>query len=72
VYHQDQDGPAASCAPSSAPHPHVPVKVVSEMLGHSSIAITLDVYAHVLPEMQPEAVRTMQRLLGEQVPLKSG
>ena len=29
----------------------VPVKVVSEMLGHSSISITLDLYAHVLPEM---------------------
>jgi integrase len=43
----------------------VPVKVVSEMLGHSSIAITLDVYAHVLPEMQRQAVQTMQRLLGE-------
>jgi integrase len=43
----------------------VPVKVVSEMLGHSSIAITLDVYAHVLPEMQRDAVNTLQRLLGE-------
>ena len=24
-------------------------KVVSEMLGHSNIAITLDIYSHVLP-----------------------
>jgi hypothetical protein len=27
----------------------VPVKVVSEMLGHASVAFTLQTYAHVLP-----------------------
>jgi integrase len=26
-------------------------KIVSEMLGHSSIAITLDAYSHVMPGM---------------------
>jgi integrase len=26
-------------------------KVVSEMLGHSSISITLDIYSHLLPDM---------------------
>jgi integrase len=26
-------------------------KVVSEMLGHATIAITLDTYSHVLPDM---------------------
>ena len=30
-------------------------KVVQEMLGHSSIAITLDIYSHVVPSMQEEA-----------------
>lgn len=30
-------------------------KVVQEMLGHSSIAITLDIYSHVVPGMQEEA-----------------
>src|SRR5215203_7493048 len=30
-------------------------KIVSEMLGHSSIAITLDTYSHVLPTMQESA-----------------
>lgn len=30
-------------------------KVVSERLGHSSVAFTLDTYAHVMPGMQPEA-----------------
>lgn len=33
----------------------VNVKVVSERLGHGSIVITLDTYAHVLPSMQKEA-----------------
>jgi integrase len=39
-------------------------KVVSEMLGHSSVAITLDRYSHVLPTMQEEAARRMDRVLG--------
>ncbi len=34
-------------------------KIVQEMLGHSTIAITLDTYSHVLPNMQGEAVRAM-------------
>ena len=33
----------------------VPVKVVSEMLGHSSPTITLSIYAHTLPGMAEEA-----------------
>jgi hypothetical protein len=35
----------------------VPLKVVSEILGHSSIAITGDVYGHVSPDVSPDAVR---------------
>jgi integrase len=42
----------------------VPVKVVSEMLGHSSVTITLTTYAHVLPAMQQSAVAVMTGLLG--------
>ncbi len=42
----------------------VPLKVVSELLGHSSVAITADIYAHVLPEMQQEVVRKMDDLYG--------
>jgi integrase len=30
-------------------------KIVSEMLGHTTIAITLDTYSHVLPTMQDSA-----------------
>jgi integrase len=41
----------------------VNVKVVSEMLGHSSVAITLRIYAHVLPHMQQAAVSVMDGLL---------
>jgi integrase len=35
-------------------------KVVSEMLGHATIAITLDTYRHVLPNMQHSAVAAME------------
>lgn len=38
-------------------------KVVSEMLGHASIAITLDLYSHVLPDMQREAVKAIASVL---------
>ncbi|MBA2326573.1 MAG: tyrosine-type recombinase/integrase [Actinobacteria bacterium] len=41
-------------------HAEVHPKVVQEMLGHSSIAITLDIYSHVVPGMQEEAARRMQ------------
>jgi integrase len=40
------------------------IKVVSERLGHASVNITLQVYAHVLPGMQKRAADTMQKLLG--------
>ncbi len=38
-------------------------KIVSEMLGHASIAITLDTYSHVLPDMQDSAVRALEDAL---------
>jgi integrase len=37
-------------------------KVVSERLGHASIGITLDVYSHVLPSMQAEAVQALDHV----------
>jgi integrase len=40
-----------------------PVKAVSEMLGHSSVGITLDTYSHELPDMQLEAARVMDEAL---------
>lgn len=38
-------------------------KIVQEMLGHSTISITLDTYSHVLPNMQKEAVKAMKDLV---------
>ena len=38
-------------------------KVASEMLGHSSVMLTLDVYSHVLEGMQAEAAATMERIV---------
>lgn len=39
------------------------VKVVSERLGHASVQLTLDHYAHVLPGMQARATETLGALL---------
>jgi integrase len=38
-------------------------KVVSEMLGHSSISLTLDVYSHVIPGMGDVAALAMEDAL---------
>ncbi len=40
-------------------------KVVSERLGHSRTAVTLDVYSHVMPSLQRDAADLLDRLLGE-------
>jgi hypothetical protein len=40
-------------------HPNL----VQELLGHSSIALTPDVYSHVMPSMHDEAANTMDRIL---------
>jgi integrase len=39
-------------------------KVVAEMLGHATVAITLDIYSHVTPDMQREAAKLMTAFLG--------
>jgi integrase len=51
---------AATLLLSRGVHP----KVVAEMLGHATISITLDTYSHVLPDMQREAARAMETVLG--------
>jgi integrase len=38
-------------------------KVVSEMLGHASVSITLDIYSHLLPDMQEKAARALEDAL---------
>ena len=50
---------AATLMLSRGVHP----KIVSEMLGHANIAITLDLYSHVTPTMQREAASAMDSLL---------
>jgi integrase len=40
-----------------------PVKVVSETLGHASVRVTLDLYAHVLDEQRAEVAERMDDLL---------
>jgi integrase len=40
-------------------------KVISERLGHSRVAFTLDVYSHLLPGMQEEAARKTDSVLRE-------
>jgi integrase len=42
-------------------------KIVSELLGHSQVGITLDLYSHVTATMQQEAVRAFEGLLGSQL-----
>lgn len=40
-------------------------KLVQELLGHSSIDITMDIYSHVLPSMQQDLVEKWEDFLGE-------
>ena len=41
----------------------VPAKVVSDRLGHASVAFTLDTYAHVLPDQQRQAADLIDSVL---------
>ncbi len=38
-------------------------KIVQELLGHSTISITMDIYSHMLPGMQQEAVKKLDQAL---------
>jgi len=39
-------------------------KIVSEMLGHKEVHITLDRYSHALPTLQAEAMGRLDVILG--------
>jgi integrase len=39
-------------------------KIVSEALGHASVAFTLDVYSHVVPSMGSHVAAAMEEALG--------
>lgn len=43
----------------------VPDKVISEALGHSSIAVTMDIYSHVLPGLQERYASAVGDLLAQ-------
>jgi integrase len=38
-------------------------KVVAERLGHASTTMTMDVYSHVLPDMQQHAAERLEAVL---------
>lgn len=38
-------------------------KIVQELLGHSSIKVTLDLYSHMMPNMHGEAASALEKLL---------
>jgi integrase len=38
-------------------------KIAQEILGHSTISITLDTYSHLLPNMQNKAVSAMEEII---------
>jgi integrase len=46
----------------------IPLKVVSERLGHARASTTLDIYSHLLPGMQEEAARRVDELFGGELP----
>jgi integrase len=50
---------AATLLLSAGVHP----KVVQEILGHSQISITMDIYSHVLPNMQQDAMSKLDTLI---------
>lgn len=42
---------------------NIPAKIASERLGHSTVGITLDLYSHVINEMQEEAANKLDDML---------
>ncbi|MFD8289155.1 tyrosine-type recombinase/integrase [Streptomyces lavendulae] len=46
----------------------VPPRAVVEVLGHSQIAVTMNVYAHVVQDTQREAMGHMDRMPGRRRP----
>lgn len=52
---------AATILLSMEVHP----KVVQELLGHNQISMTMDIYSHVLPTMQKDAVNKLNNALQE-------
>jgi integrase len=45
---------------------NVPARIVMEVLGHSQLSMTTDLYSHVMPTALREAASAMDRALGQQ------
>ncbi len=43
-------------------------RVVMDVLGHSQIALTMNTYTHVLPQLRREAAERMEALIAEREP----
>jgi integrase len=52
---------AASLLLAQGVHP----RAIMELLGHSSITVTMNVYGHVMPAMMREAAEKMDMILGQ-------
>ena len=42
----------------------IPLESIADMLGHSTVRVTQDLYRHRVPEMQREAAAAMDRAVG--------
>ena len=51
------------CATFLFPH-GVPPRAIMEVLGHAEIGVTMNTYAHVLPELRQEAADAIDDLFG--------
>jgi len=58
-----QQGARKGCAMVGTLGIGVPPKVVSERLGHASVAFTMQVYQHILPGMQADAAETFGEIV---------
>jgi integrase len=58
-YHDLRHG-TASLLTAQGIHP----RTIMEILGHSTIAVTMNTYAHVAPALQREAARSLDAVLG--------
>jgi integrase len=49
-------------------HAGISAKVVQDRLGHSTIAVTLNIYSHVTPQLQSDAARVVASLISNTAP----
>jgi integrase len=42
----------------------IPARAIMEVLGHSEIGVTMNTYAHVLPQLREEAADAIDALFG--------